>query len=90
MQISETSQESEDEIEITLKVCLDDVDKAILEIFKRSPTKTYKLHHIKAILSYKGLDINYGRLARKLALFSDLALISKEKSSSVFSYKLLE
>ena len=82
---------AQEEIEITLRVCLDDIDRAILEIFQRSPSKTYKLHHIKTILDYKGLNINYGKLSRKLSLFSDLALISKtKKSSNVFLYKLLE
>ena len=82
---------AQEEIEITLRVCLDDIDRAILEIFQRSPSKNYKLHHIKTILEYRGMNINYGKLSRKLSLFSDLALISKtKKSSNVFLYKLLE
>ena len=82
---------AQEEIEITLRVCLDDIDRAILDIFHKSPTKSYKLNHIKTILDYKGMNINYGKLSRKLSLFSDLALISKsKKSSNVFLYKLLE
>ena len=34
---------AQEEIEITLRVCLDDIDRAILEIFHKSPTKSYKL-----------------------------------------------
>lgn len=90
MQISETSQESLDEIEITLKVRFDEIDKAILEIFNRSPTRTFRVHQIKVILDYRGMNINYGKLARRLSQFSDLSLISKTKSSKVFSYKLLD
>lgn len=90
MQSSETAQESLDEIEITLKVRFDEIDKAILEIFNRSPTRTFRVHQIKVILDYRGMNINYGKLARRLSQFSDLSLISKTKSSKVFSYKLLD
>ena len=88
MQSSETAQESLDEIEITLKVCLDDIDQAILEIFKRSPTKTYKLHQIKTILDYQNIVLSPQKIEKRLDFFVILTILGKRKGSRVFTYFL--
>jgi hypothetical protein len=88
MQSSETAHESLDEIEITLKVCLDDIDQAILEIFKRSPTKTYKLHQIKTILDYQNIVLSPQKIEKRLDFFVILTILGKRKGSRVFTYFL--
>ena len=53
-----------DVIQVNLEVHLDEIDKAILKIFHKYPGRSYKVSQILSILSYQGIRINYGQLAR--------------------------
>lgn len=76
------------EMEITLRVHFDDIDMTILDVFRKYPSRRYKVNQILSILSYQGIKINYGELSRRLGFLSSLTLIDKEKTSNVFSYQL--
>ncbi|MGP6240426.1 hypothetical protein ACNF40_08495 [Cuniculiplasma sp. SKW4] len=77
-----------DVLQVSLEIQLDEIDKAILKIFHKYPGRSYKVSQILSILSYQGIRINYGQLARRLGFFVDMTIIMKEKRTNVFSYRL--
>lgn len=77
-----------EEIEITLKVCLDDLDKQILSIFSTHPTKAYKVNQVKTLLDYQNIVLSPQKIEKRLDFFVILTLLGKRKGSRVYSYFL--
>ncbi len=77
------------EIEVTLKVLLDELDIRMLEIFQRHPSRSFRVHQIRTILEYQGLNIGYGAVRNKLQVLSLLSLIQRQQSgNSRYRYTL--
>jgi hypothetical protein len=85
MQSSEAAQE---EIEITLKVCLDEMDKEILSIFSSHPTRTYKVSQIKTILDYQNIVLSPQKIEKRLDFLVITTILGKRRGSRVYSYFL--
>jgi predicted DNA-binding ArsR family transcriptional regulator len=77
---------SYDNIEVTLKISLDDTDRVILRIFNSHPNHYFRLREIKTILLYERIEISNSKLAKKLEFFSITALINREKRGRFYSY----
>ena len=77
-----------EEIEITLKVCLDDLDKQILSIFSTHPKKAYKVNQVKTLLDYQNIVLSPQKIEKRLDFFVILTLLGKRKGSRVYSYFL--
>ncbi|MGC8609429.1 MAG: hypothetical protein ACP5UV_06125 [Thermoplasmata archaeon] len=74
-------------VRVDLMVVLDDVDEHIMEIFRRHPTRWWKLHQIRTILEFEGLQVGNPELWSRLKALSLLSLIDREKRSRVYRYK---
>lgn len=79
---------AQEEIEITLKVCLDELDREILSIFSSYPTRSYKVNQIKTLLDYRGLILSPQKIEKRLDFFVVLTILRKRKGSRVYSYFL--
>ncbi|MHB1440007.1 MAG: hypothetical protein ACYCSO_05105 [Cuniculiplasma sp.] len=77
----------EEEIELTLKVSLDHIDRSILDIFHSNPSRSFKLCQVRTILEYKGINLHYAQLTKRVKIFVTLSLLCREKNSRVYSYK---
>jgi hypothetical protein len=75
-------------VKVSLEVTLDEIDQAIIGIFKNSPSKYFSAYQIRTLLEYQDIGIGYGTLAFKLHVLSILSLIAVEKTSRHAKYKL--
>ena len=78
----------EGSVKVSLEVTLDEIDQAIMGIFKNSPSRYFSAYQIRTLLEYNGIEIGYGTLAFKLHVLSILSIIAVEKTSRHAKYKL--
>jgi hypothetical protein len=79
----------EEDLEIPIQIHLDTLDKRILSIFYRNPTKGWRVNQILPILIDSGINTTSGYVARRLDILCTLTILKKTKiSGKVFRYYL--
>ena len=72
-----------------IQVRLDSIDKAILSIFQRHPSRKWRVNQICSILIHGDHDINSSMVARRLDVLCTLTILSKERHTGrVYRYTL--
>lgn len=65
---------------LVLDVTLDDVDEKILDVLRRYPSRSWKVHQIRTILQYEGIELGSGHIRYRLQILSALSLVRRERA----------
>lgn len=75
-------------ITLTVNVLLDDIDFATIEIFRRFRSKGLRVHQVRSILEYEGINLGYGQVRYRLQHLSFVGIITREKGNHYDRYYL--
>ena len=82
--------DSDNTIEVNMQLHLDNTSKAVLNIFACHPARYWKCSQIMSILEYENCNVKYGKVSILLDRFVIMGILSREKRSKVYSYRLTE
>ena len=76
------------ETRITVNASIDSIDTLILDILKRFPSRSLKLHAIINILEYEGIFMNYAQLRDRLRRLVILGLVCRHRGKRTDRYSI--
>ena len=76
------------ETRITVNASIDSIDTLILDILKRFPSRSLKLHAIMNVLEYEGVLMNYAQLRDRLRRLVILGLVCRHRGKRTDHYSI--
>jgi predicted transcriptional regulator len=82
--------DSDNTVEVNMQLQLDNTSRAVLNIFASHPDRYWKCSQIRSILEYENCDVKYGRISILLDRFVIMGILSRDKRSRVYAYRMTE
>ena len=76
------------ESRITVNASIDSIDRLILGIFERFPSRSLRVHALIDILEYEGVFMNYAQLRDRLRKLVILGLVCRHREKRTDRYSI--
>ena len=76
------------ELRITVNASFDSTDQLIMNILRRFPSRTLKIHSILNLMEYEGVFMNYKQLGDRLRRLVILGIVCRHKDKRTDRYSI--